>query len=257
MSTEMASEESRRMLPVLIVNLDGVLGYWDENKCHYYVLRPKAVESLIQLSYDFRIVAISSQRQSMIFRLVYGLMNMMLYDQPAHLFFDAVYQLNSQNEVKKLDSFMKNIDEIHFDLTQVLIDMQFSREEANPPSPEHLSEEDKFETFWKSKFYRPSKKIIILTNERHMHDNKCYSFDYNYLFSAMRFKNEKSKKAPIIIQMPHLRLNPRMSFETVHQLIFSMQYIAKHHEQYNYKCRDVCKKLLSSKLKKFEPKIRK
>lgn len=78
MSTEMASEESRRMLPVIIINLDGAMGYWDENKCNYYVLRPKIIESLIQLSFDFRIVAVSSQRQSKIFRLVYGLMNMML-----------------------------------------------------------------------------------------------------------------------------------------------------------------------------------
>lgn len=60
MSTEMASEESRRMLPVLIINIDGILGYWDELKNHYFVLRPKIVESLIQLSFDFRIVAISS-----------------------------------------------------------------------------------------------------------------------------------------------------------------------------------------------------
>lgn len=60
MSTEMASEEARRMLPVLIINLDGTMGYWDENKNHYYVLRPKIVESLIQLSFDFRIVAVSS-----------------------------------------------------------------------------------------------------------------------------------------------------------------------------------------------------
>lgn len=139
---------------------------------------------------------------------------MILYEQPAHLFFDAVYQLNSQNEVKRHENFIKNIDEVHFDLTQVLIDMQFSREEANPP--EQVETEDKFETFWESKLYRPAKKIIIVTNERYMHENKCYSYDYNYLYSAMRFKNEKSKKAPIIIQMPHLRLNPKLSFESVH-----------------------------------------
>ena len=60
MSTECASDENRRMLPVLIINLDGAMGYWEENKNHYYVLRPKIVESLIQLSFDFRIVAISS-----------------------------------------------------------------------------------------------------------------------------------------------------------------------------------------------------
>ena len=167
MSTEMASEENRRMLPVLIINLDGAMGYWDEFSSHYYVLRPKVVESLIQLSHDFRIVAVSSQKQNLIFRLVYGLMNMTLYDSSAHLFFDAVYQLNSQNEVKKMDCHIKNIDEVHYDLTQVLIDMQFGREEANPPEPSG----DKFETFWESKQYRPSKKVIIVTNERYLHNN--------------------------------------------------------------------------------------
>ena len=117
MSSEMACEEQRRMLPVLIINLDGAMGYWDELGSNYYVLRPRVVESLIQLSYDFRIVAISSQKQNLIFRLIYGLMNMTLYDNHAHLFFDAVYQLNSQNEVRKLDCFIKNVDEIHYDLT--------------------------------------------------------------------------------------------------------------------------------------------
>lgn len=40
-----------------------------------------------------------------------------------HLVFDGVYQLNSQNENTRFCNFIKNIDEIHFDLTQVLADM--------------------------------------------------------------------------------------------------------------------------------------
>lgn len=59
-SKECATSEDRRMLPVLIINLDGVLGYWDDSKRFYYLLRPKVVDALIQLSYDFRIVAVSS-----------------------------------------------------------------------------------------------------------------------------------------------------------------------------------------------------
>jgi hypothetical protein len=40
----------------------------------------------------------------------------------------------------------------------------------------------------------------------------CYSFDYNYLYQATNYKHEESKKAPIVIQMPHLRLFPKLSF---------------------------------------------
>ena len=50
------------MLPVLIVNLDGAVGYWDDNRKNFYVLREGIVDSLIQLSHDFRIVAVSSQK---------------------------------------------------------------------------------------------------------------------------------------------------------------------------------------------------
>ena len=44
-----------------------------------------------------------------------------------HLVFDAVYQLNSQNRDVKYTNAIKNIDEIHFDLTQALTDMQFQK----------------------------------------------------------------------------------------------------------------------------------
>lgn len=48
-------------MPVLIVNIDGVLGYWSTvGKFKYFVLRPGVVDSLITLSYDFRMVAVSS-----------------------------------------------------------------------------------------------------------------------------------------------------------------------------------------------------
>lgn len=44
-----------------------------------------------------------------------------------HLVFDAVYKLNSQNPQAKYTNAVKNIDEIHFDLTQPLTDMQFQK----------------------------------------------------------------------------------------------------------------------------------
>jgi hypothetical protein len=60
LSKECASSEDRRMMPVLIVNIDGVLGYWDDMNKNYFVVRKQIIESLITFSYDFRIVAISS-----------------------------------------------------------------------------------------------------------------------------------------------------------------------------------------------------
>ena len=48
------------MLPVLIVNLDGAVGYWDESQKNAYVLREGVVDSLIQLTHDFRVVAVSN-----------------------------------------------------------------------------------------------------------------------------------------------------------------------------------------------------
>lgn len=105
MSKECALSEDRRRLPILIVNLDGAVGYWDDIKRNYYVLRPKIVDGLIQLSYDFRIVAVSSQRQKMIKKVIYGLMNILpssdcpigaqsdpnTYSLLRHLVFDGVY----------------------------------------------------------------------------------------------------------------------------------------------------------------------
>ena len=91
MSKECATSEDRRMLPVLVVNLDGVIGYWDDYKKFYYLLRPKIVESLIQLSYDFRVVAISNQRQKHIFKVIYGLTEYPGESGSQKMIFDAVY----------------------------------------------------------------------------------------------------------------------------------------------------------------------
>lgn len=128
LAQECASSEYRRMMPILILNLDGAVGYWEKN---VYILRKGVIDSLITLSYDFRLIAVSSQRQKKIWKIIYALMNMSPApcdgnnNQMRHLVFDAVYQLCTQNEDHKDRSFVKNIDEVHFDLTQVLLDMQF------------------------------------------------------------------------------------------------------------------------------------
>ena len=111
-------------MPILIVNMDGVLGYWDDQQRFYFVFRQKIIEGLIQLSYDFRLVAVSSQRTKLINKVVQALMNIPAGSEATggeanlkHLLFDAVYQLRSVNKSRKWTCHMKNIDEIHFDLS--------------------------------------------------------------------------------------------------------------------------------------------
>ena len=89
--------------------------------------------------------------------------------------------------------------------------MQFKTQSADPEG---------FQTFWEMEGYKPYKKMLIVTTEHYQMKNHCYSFDYNYLFQAQKFENEF--KSPIVIQMPHLRLNPKISFEQTNQLIISL-----------------------------------
>ena len=112
LSTEVAESEDRRMLPILVINLDGAMGYWDDYNKFHYVLRPKIVDSLIQLSYDFRLIAVSSKKQKYLFRLIHGLMNVVEDGTSKHLYFDAVYQLGSSTEEKNEMCTIKNIEEI-------------------------------------------------------------------------------------------------------------------------------------------------
>lgn len=55
------------MMPVLIINIDGILGFWNKTCKHkHFVLRPGIIDELIKLSYDFRIVGVSSMSQKFI-----------------------------------------------------------------------------------------------------------------------------------------------------------------------------------------------
>jgi nicotinic acid phosphoribosyltransferase len=74
------------------------------------------------------------------------------------------------------------------------------------------AEPNAFQTFWETENYLPSKKVLIVTTDTYFMKNHTYSFDYNQLYQASKFDNEI--KAPIVIQMPHMRLNPRVSFES-------------------------------------------
>lgn len=49
--------KSRNQLPLIILDLDGVIGYWDENKIYH--MRSSTLNYLIGLSINFRIVGIA------------------------------------------------------------------------------------------------------------------------------------------------------------------------------------------------------
>ena len=76
----------RVKLPVLLLNLDGGLGYWDEAKT--YVFKERGLGQLISLSHNFRIVGYSAEPKSLIKRLGH---TMAEYSRP--FCFDAMYQI--------------------------------------------------------------------------------------------------------------------------------------------------------------------
>jgi len=52
--------KNRAMKPLLIVHLEGTIGFYDENK--FFYLRERSLTLLSALSHNFRIVAISQER---------------------------------------------------------------------------------------------------------------------------------------------------------------------------------------------------
>lgn len=74
--------------------------------------------------------------------------------------------------------------------------------------------------------YSIDKKVIVLTPVLDLSANMCYSFNYNLLFQATKFSNVENRKAPVIVQVPHLRANPSLGFDLVHRAIFALQSIA-------------------------------
>jgi hypothetical protein len=60
--------KQRQKLPVLILNLDGVVGHWDESKTYH--IRYKTLIYLTAISCNFRVVAFStSQTKGIVTRL--------------------------------------------------------------------------------------------------------------------------------------------------------------------------------------------
>jgi len=73
--------DTRRHLPILILNLDGALGFWDYTK-EMYVLRHKVFDNLPNLSHDFILVAVSQQPKMFIQRVVEQLLKLSVQENP-------------------------------------------------------------------------------------------------------------------------------------------------------------------------------
>jgi hypothetical protein len=74
----------RAKLPILIMNLDGVIGYFDEAK--NYIIKEKCLTILQSLSHNFKIVGFSSEPRGLISRF-----GKYLSEFKTAFTFDAIY----------------------------------------------------------------------------------------------------------------------------------------------------------------------
>ena len=74
----------RAKLPILVINLDGVLGYFDEYKS--YVVKEKCLQMMQGLSHNYKIVGFSCESKGIISRFGRN-----LADYKIPFAFDAVY----------------------------------------------------------------------------------------------------------------------------------------------------------------------
>ena len=97
-----AFAKKRSKLPILVIGLDGVMGYFDEAKA--YNIKQVTFNYLLALSHNFRIVAYTQELKNIVRRLVH-----ILGENKVPFFFDAVYRLEPN-------------DNGHLDLTHIMID---------------------------------------------------------------------------------------------------------------------------------------
>ena len=76
----------RAKLPILVLNIDGVLGYFDEHK--NYNCRERSIHALQSLSHNYKIVGFSSESKGLITRL-----GRYLSEHKIPFAFDAIYQI--------------------------------------------------------------------------------------------------------------------------------------------------------------------
>ena len=163
----------RAKLPILVLNLDGVLGYFDESKQYY--CKEKAINMLQSLSHNFKIVGFSSESKGLITR--FG-KNLSEFKTP--FAFDSVYQIQrkptqNQNRVN---------------LTHVILD--FSGDD-----------EEDLDMFVSSHIVLVTVDYLHLNEKFETMDlREVFDFDKEYL---------KGAKAPLILRLPHARCRPASS----------------------------------------------
>jgi len=173
----------RAKLPVLVFNLDGVFGYFDESKG--YICREKHLQMLQSLSNNFKIVGFSNEPKGIIKRFGQN-----LSDLKTPFTFDSLYQLQrkptqNQNRVN---------------LTQIILDYSGDDEED-------------LDVF-------ASSQIVIATVDKAQINEKFETMDLREVFD---FDKEymKGAKAPLILRTQHARtrLPSNLVFEMLFQIL--------------------------------------
>lgn len=171
---------------MLVIDLDGVLGYFDEHKT--YAIRQNILNLLFSLSMSFRIVGFTiGIRKHYVRKLISQLANA---SKP--FVFDAVYAIkqNRQNEKRA-------------NLTQLLLDFH--------------DEAFSFGAYCAT-------RVIVLHPERQDSQTKIVNkSDVRNCFCLEKEHADNLSKAPLIIKVPHARLRPApLLFESLYQLLFGL-----------------------------------
>ena len=105
-------KDKRRLLPLLIVDLDGAVGYWDEGK--NYNMHPSVLQYLHALSTNYRIAGVSKMNKKQVQRLC-----KQLVDQPKGVVFDAAYSM-PHDEIPDLTKIIDDFYlESHFEMREL------------------------------------------------------------------------------------------------------------------------------------------
>jgi hypothetical protein len=100
--------KNRCSKPMIIVHLEGTIGYFDENK--FFYVRERNLNILQSLSHNFRIVALSCESKRMVKRLCRSIHN---FQSSKSFTFDAVYVLK-----RSLTGGWLNVSHILLDMAE-------------------------------------------------------------------------------------------------------------------------------------------
>jgi hypothetical protein len=223
---------------VLLLDLDGALGYWDLQR-ELYIMRHRALDWLLSLSHEFNLVAFSRQPKHLIRRVVLSMQRVAVLTNPGKypaqyaiktLLFDAVYRLVAEGRADSHHlghDFFRNyrLDSVESDFTQMLLDFCLLHESKPPDS----AEEAMICSFGEA--VSPLERVVVLTPNGCSPCNVCYSCNYPAHFQLCQPCNPALQPLvaqlrciePVVVCLPHFRLNPKLSFDLVGSLLFGLQ----------------------------------